>query len=55
LVTLPGEGSFVISAYPVELQIQDLASIFLVVMTIGFLAAWYPVRFITQENNGLIL
>jgi lipoprotein-releasing system permease protein len=54
LVTLPGEGSFVISAYPVELQIQDLASIFLVVMTIGFLAAWYPIRFITEENNGLI-
>jgi lipoprotein-releasing system permease protein len=52
LVTLPGEGSFVISAYPVELQVQDLASIFLIVLAIGFLAAWYPVRFITEENNG---
>jgi lipoprotein-releasing system permease protein len=54
LVTLPGQGSFVISAYPVELQIQDLLSIFIIVLVIGFLAAWYPVRFITRENNGLI-
>jgi lipoprotein-releasing system permease protein len=51
LITLPGEGSFVISAYPVDLQFQDLFLIFIVVMTIGFFAAWYPVRFISAENN----
>lgn len=50
-VTLPGEGSFVISAYPVELQFADLLMIILMVLTIGFLAAWYPVRFITRAGN----
>jgi lipoprotein-releasing system permease protein len=51
LATLPGEGSFVISAYPVDLQSQDLLLIFSVVMMIGFLAAWYPVRFISTGNK----
>ena len=51
LVTLPGEGSFVISAYPVDLQSQDLLLIFFVVMLIGFLAAWYPVRFISTGSK----
>ncbi len=44
LVPLPGQGSFVISAYPVDIQFPDLLLIFIVVLTIGFLAAWYPVR-----------
>jgi lipoprotein-releasing system permease protein len=51
LVTLPGEGSFVISAYPVDLQLQDLLLIYFVVMLIGFLAAWYPVRFISTGSK----
>ncbi len=46
IVPLPGEGSFVISAYPVEIQIPDLLFISGVVLSIGFLAAWYPVRHI---------
>jgi lipoprotein-releasing system permease protein len=50
-ITLPGEGSFVISAYPVDLQYSDLILIVLLVLTIGFLAAWYPVRFITRSGN----
>jgi lipoprotein-releasing system permease protein len=56
LVTLPGEGSFVISAYPVDLQSQDLLLIFFVVMMIGFLAAWYPVRFVStgSKNSGIM-
>jgi lipoprotein-releasing system permease protein len=44
LLRLPGEGSFAISAYPVELQFPDVAATFLIVLSIGFLAAWYPVK-----------
>lgn len=44
LLKLPGEGSFAISAYPVELQFPDVGATFLVVLAIGFLAAWYPVK-----------
>ena len=47
LVKLPGTGSFVISAYPVEIQIFDVLLVLFIVIGIGFLAAWYPVRFIS--------
>jgi lipoprotein-releasing system permease protein len=47
ILKIPGnEGSFIFSAYPVEIRISDLLSIFLLVTGIGFLAAWYPIRFI---------
>lgn len=53
LISLPGEGSFVISAYPVEIQLADLLLITGVVLAIGFLAAWYPVRLITARELHL--
>jgi len=53
LLTLPGEGSFVITAYPVKIALSDLLMITLVVLTIGFVAAWYPVRYITQSRGDL--
>lgn len=53
LVSLPGEGSFVISAYPVNIQIPDLLLIAGVVLTIGFLAAWYPIRSIGHTDLHL--
>ncbi len=50
LLRLPGaEGAFVISAYPVEIQIPDLFAVFFTVLAIGFLAAWYPIRFISGK------
>ena len=44
LLKLPGNGSFAISAYPVQLQFFDVLATFLIVLGIGFLAAWYPVK-----------
>jgi lipoprotein-releasing system permease protein len=50
ILKIPGnEGSFIFSAYPVEIRISDLLSIFLLVTGIGFLAAWYPIRFISGK------
>ena len=46
-ITLPGAGSFVISAYPVEVHLFDIFIIMFIVLGIGFLAAWYPVRYIS--------
>ena len=51
LLKLPGEGSFAISAYPVELQFPDVAATFLIVLAIGFLAAWYPVKSMEVKSN----
>jgi len=50
LLKIPGnEGSFIFSAYPVEIRLTDLLAIFLLVSGIGFLAAWYPIRFISGK------
>jgi len=48
LLKLPGSGAFAISAYPVKLQAFDLLATLGIVLAIGFLAAWYPVRSIRR-------
>lgn len=52
LLKLPGDGSFAISAYPVELQLPDVLVTLLIVLAIGFLAAWYPVKQITNRTTA---
>jgi lipoprotein-releasing system permease protein len=53
LLKIPNEGSFIFSSYPVQIRVSDLLVIFLLVTGIGFLAAWYPIRFISGRYlNG---
>ena len=40
---------YVVSTYPIQIRILDLLSISAIVMLIGFLAAWYPVRLFTNK------
>ena len=50
LLKIPGdEGSFIFTAYPVQIRFSDFLAIFLLVSGIGFLAAWYPIRFISGK------
>ncbi|MBW8334869.1 MAG: ABC transporter permease [Prolixibacteraceae bacterium] len=50
ILKIPGnEGAFIFSSYPVEIRITDLLAVFLLVSGIGFLAAWYPIRFISDK------
>jgi len=49
VVKLGTEGSFVVDAYPVIMQAGDFIVVFFTVLIIGFLAAWYPVRYITRR------
>jgi lipoprotein-releasing system permease protein len=49
LVTLPGTGSFVIPAYPVQVIFSDILIILGIVWSIGFVASWYPVKFISHR------
>lgn len=40
-----GTGTeYIISAYPVQVQAGDVALVALIVLTLGFAAAWYPAR-----------
>ncbi len=49
IITLPGNGSFVISAYPVDVAFTDILLVFTVVLLIGFVVSWYPVKFISRK------
>lgn len=49
ILKIPNEGSFIFSAYPVQIRLGDLLAVFLLVTGIGFLAAWYPIRFISGK------
>lgn len=48
-VSLGTAGAFIIDAYPVYVKLIDILLIFVVVMIIGIIAAWYPVRYITRR------
>lgn len=51
LVKLPGAGeSFVISAYPVHIIFTDIILAFSAVVVIGFIASWYPVKFMSNKQ-----
>lgn len=50
ILQVPGnDGSFIFTSYPIEVRITDFIAIFLLVSGIGFLAAWYPIRFISGK------
>lgn len=42
-------GAFIIDAYPVRVVAGDVLTVFLTVVSIGFLAAWYPVRYLGKK------
>jgi lipoprotein-releasing system permease protein len=50
IIPLPNNGSFLISAYPVRIVFTDILIILSVVIFVGFLASWYPVKFISKNN-----
>ncbi len=53
LVKLNSGGNYIVQAYPVEIQPLDVLYVFLVVATIGLLAAWLPVRKIIRPVETL--
>ena len=44
------EGNLMLEQYPVEIQTMDIVYVFLTVIGIGFIASWYPVRYITKKH-----
>ncbi len=49
-----GDGAFVISAYPVKIQLIDFAYVFVTVLAIGLVATVYPVIYLTKRiMNGV--
>jgi lipoprotein-releasing system permease protein len=46
---VPFSDGFMVDSFPVQLMWTDIAFIFITVMCIGFIAAWYPVRLFTRK------
>ena len=49
LVSMGTGNAFVTDAYPVSVHADDLLLVFLTVMAVGFLAVWYPVRYLSRR------
>lgn len=50
LVTMgDSEGSFIIDIYPVSVHLTDILLILVTVLAVGWLAIWYPVRYLTRK------
>ncbi len=50
LIRMPDSGSFVITAYPVHMQIIDFIYVLLIDVAIGLLVSWYPVKQISKKT-----
>ncbi len=48
LVELP--QTFVVRYYPVDMRMADFLAVFFIVLLIGFISSWIPVRFITKKH-----
>ena len=46
------EGSFIVNAYPISVHYTDVAFVFVTVITVGWLAVWYPVRALGKRLLG---
>lgn len=49
IIKLEGAESFVIDAYPIKIMVKDIFLVLITITAIGFVASWYPIRFITRR------
>jgi lipoprotein-releasing system permease protein len=48
------DSTFVVNSYPVSMHFTDFLFVFITVLTIGFLAAWYPVNNIRKIDTRVL-
>lgn len=49
VIKIQTEGALIIDSYPVHIQGLDFLSVFAVVVVIGFIASWIPVKLLTRR------
>ncbi len=50
VISLGGDGgTFVVDSYPVSVHFWDIVIVFVTVLAVGFLAVWYPVRYLSKR------
>jgi lipoprotein-releasing system permease protein len=50
VITISTGDTFVMDAYPIRILALDFVYVFLIVCIIGFIAAWYPVKYISKKH-----
>ena len=48
IITL-GDGSYIVEAYPVQLVFKDIVVILLTVLSIGYVASYFPVKYLVNK------
>lgn len=43
------EGSFIVDSYPVSVEAADVLLIFITVLVVGWMAIWFPVRYLSRN------
>ncbi len=49
LISIPGSGSFVVTAYPIALEAMDYIYVGLTILAIGSVASWVPAHLASRE------
>lgn len=49
IISMGGEGAFVVDSYPVEVHLNDIITTFFTVLAVGIAAVWLPVRILTRK------
>ncbi len=50
IIAIPGQGTFVVTAYPIALEWKDYTSVFLTVFVIGCIAAYFPAYMAAKQK-----
>jgi lipoprotein-releasing system permease protein len=50
IITINSGSTFMMEAYPVKILFLDFVYVMLIVSFIGFIAAWYPVKYISKKH-----
>ena len=48
LIGLGGDGQFVVDAYPVRVEFQDIILVFFSVLVVSALSVWLPIRLLNR-------
>lgn len=49
IISMGGDGAFVVDSYPVEVHLNDIITTFFTVLAVGIAAVWLPVRILTRK------
>lgn len=49
IISMGGDGAFVVDSYPVEVHLNDIITTFFTVLAVGIAAVWLPVRLLTRK------